>query len=80
MDRKTRSDSDNRRRRSHRRTNFSEDTYAGRYYTDCEDENGYFETNLSLESGGNYIMVNYEDFTGIIELYSEYEGAEVSKS
>ena len=37
------------------------------------DEDGNFETNLSLDNGGNYIMVNYEDFTGNIELYSEYE-------
>lgn len=42
------------------------------------DEDGNFETNLSLDNGGNYIMVNYEDFTGNIELYSEYEGAEGS--
>ena len=42
------------------------------------DEDGNFETNLSLDNGGNYIMVNYEDFTGSIELYSEYEGAEGS--
>ena len=42
------------------------------------DEDGNFETNLSLDNGGNYIMVNYEDFTGSIEMYSEYEGAEGS--
>ena len=42
------------------------------------DEDGNFETNLSLDNGGNYIMINYEDFTGTIELYSEYEGAEGS--
>lgn len=35
------------------------------------DEEGTFETTLSLTSGGNYIMVNYEDFSGEIELYSE---------
>lgn len=40
------------------------------------DEDGNFETNLSLDNGGNYIMVNYEDFTGTVELYSEYEEAE----
>lgn len=32
------------------------------------DDNGYFEKELSFESGGNYIMVDYEDFTGSIEL------------
>ena len=42
------------------------------------DEDGNFETNLSLDNGGNYIMINYEDFTGTIELYSEYEEAEGS--
>lgn len=42
------------------------------------DEDGNFETNLSLDNGGNYIMISYEDFTGTIELYSEYEGAEGS--
>ena len=39
------------------------------------DEDGNFEANLSLDNGGNYIMVNYEDYTGSIELDSEYEGA-----
>ncbi len=37
------------------------------------DENGYFETKLSLEYGGNYIMVQYEDFTGTVELRSAYD-------
>lgn len=37
------------------------------------DENGNFETKLSLESGGNYIMVLYEEFTGTVELRSTYE-------
>ncbi len=32
------------------------------------DEDGYFETELKLESGGNYIMVRYEDFMGTVEL------------
>ncbi|MGN8630684.1 hypothetical protein ACTNEW_03635 [Blautia sp. HCP3S3_G3] len=32
------------------------------------DDNGYFEKVLSFESGGNYIMVDYEDFTGSIDL------------
>ena len=32
------------------------------------NENGHFEKEFSFESGGNYIMVDYEDFTGSIEL------------
>ena len=36
-------------------------------------EDGSFETQLSLDSGGNYIMLDYEDFSGDIELNSEYE-------
>lgn len=34
------------------------------------DEEGRFETELRLKSGGNYIMVDYEDFTGTVELIS----------
>lgn len=36
------------------------------------DENGYFETELSMDNGGNYIMVSYEMFEGIVEIVSEY--------
>ena len=36
------------------------------------DSDGAFETTLKLSSGGNYIMVVYEDFTGIIEMNCEY--------
>lgn len=32
------------------------------------DENGYFEKEFSFASGGNYIMVDYEEFTGNIDL------------
>lgn len=32
------------------------------------DENGDFEAEFSFVSGGNYIMVDYEDFTGSIDL------------
>lgn len=32
------------------------------------DENGHFKKEFPFESGGNYIMVDYEDFTGSIEL------------
>lgn len=34
------------------------------------DENGCFETELRFGSGGNYIMVEYEDFSGTVELTS----------
>ncbi len=34
------------------------------------DEEGRFETELRLKSGGNYIMVDYEDFSGTVELNS----------
>lgn len=34
------------------------------------DEDGYFGTELSLESGGNYIMVVYENFYGTVDLTS----------
>lgn len=36
------------------------------------DADGYFETPLKLDNGGNYIMVVYEDFSGSIELACEY--------
>lgn len=32
------------------------------------DESGNFEAELSFVSGGNYIMVDYEEFTGSIDL------------
>lgn len=35
------------------------------------DEDGYFETELKLDSGGNYIMVRYENFIGTVELTSK---------
>ena len=34
------------------------------------DEEGRFETELRLKSGGNYIMVDYEGFSGTVELIS----------
>ena len=37
------------------------------------DENGEFKTDLSMESGGNYIMIDYEEFQGSVELISEYK-------
>ena len=36
------------------------------------NSDGTFETTLKLSSGGNYIMVVYEDFTGSIEMNCEY--------
>ena len=36
------------------------------------DADGYFETTLKLDNGGNYIMVIYEDFSGVVEMNSEY--------
>ena len=33
---------------------------------------GYFETTLKLDNGGNYIMVIYEDFSGTMEMTCEY--------
>ncbi len=38
------------------------------------DKNGFFETKLSLKSGGNYIMLQYKDFEGTVELESKYTG------
>lgn len=35
------------------------------------DGNGYFETTLKLDNGGNYIMVVYEDFSGKVEMTCE---------
>lgn len=36
------------------------------------DDNDHFETTLKLESGGNYIMVVYEDFSGKVEMTCKY--------
>ena len=36
------------------------------------DADGHFETALKLDNGGNYIMVIYEDFSGVVEMNSEY--------
>lgn len=36
------------------------------------DADGYFEITLKLNNGGNYIMVVYEDFSGTVEMNSEY--------
>ena len=43
------------------------------------DQDGSFETKLSLESGGNYIMISYEDFQGSVALISEYEAGASQK-
>lgn len=36
------------------------------------DADGYFETTLKLNNGGNYIMVIYEDFSGMLKMTCEY--------
>ena len=36
------------------------------------DADGYIETTLKLNNGGNYIMVIYEDFSGTMEMTCEY--------
>lgn len=36
------------------------------------DEAGNFETELHLKSGGNYIIIDYSDFSGSIEMCCEY--------
>lgn len=36
------------------------------------DEVGKFETELHLKSGGNYIIIDYSDFSGSIEMCCEY--------
>lgn len=36
------------------------------------DEKGNFETILDMTSGGNYIMIDYKNFSGSVELISEY--------
>lgn len=36
------------------------------------DETGNYETKLHLKSGGNYIMIDYSDFSGSVEMFCEY--------
>ena len=36
------------------------------------DSDGHFDTELNILSGGNYIMINYSDFAGSVELHSKY--------
>lgn len=36
------------------------------------DEAGNFETELHLKSGGNYIMIDYSDFIGSVEMFCAY--------
>lgn len=40
-------------------------------YIDLDDA-GTFDQTLDFSGGGNYIMIDYDDFTGYIELVSEY--------
>jgi len=37
------------------------------------DSSGRFDTVLDLESGGNYIMVDYDHFCGKVEMTCEYD-------
>ena len=39
------------------------------------DSDGCFDTELNILSGGNYIMVNYSDFAGSVELHSKYDAS-----
>lgn len=36
------------------------------------DEAGNYEIELHLKSGGNYIMIDYSDFSGSVEMLCEY--------
>lgn len=36
------------------------------------DENGIFEKTFDFDSGGNYAMIIYNNFTGTVEMTSEY--------
>lgn len=40
------------------------------------DENGNFHALLEMSSGGNYIMLDYENFEGTVKLYANYEEAQ----
>ena len=42
-------------------------------------KDGSFETTISCSSGENYIMVDYKNFQGNVELYSEYISDESEK-
>ena len=37
------------------------------------DGDGSFEKELDFQGGGNYIMIDYENFTGIVDLTAEYK-------
>lgn len=39
------------------------------------DEDGYFETELHLNAGGNYIMVSYDNFVGTVDMTVRYAGS-----
>lgn len=36
------------------------------------DPDGTFETELHMRSGGNYVMIDYTDFVGTVEMTCEY--------
>ena len=37
------------------------------------DGDGNLEKELDFQGGGNYIMIDYENFTGIVDLTAEYK-------
>ena len=39
------------------------------------DSDGRFDTELSIHSGGNYIMIDYSDFAGSVELLCKYDAS-----
>lgn len=39
------------------------------------DEDGFFDETLLFDGGGNYVMVEYDDFTGEVHLCAEYVNA-----
>lgn len=43
---------------------------SAKYYH--TDKNGHLELCLTLDSGGSYIMIDYDDFSGKVRLTSEY--------
>ncbi len=37
------------------------------------DGDGNLEKELDFQGGGNYIMIDYDNFTGIVDLTAEYK-------
>lgn len=40
------------------------------------DKDGNFEALLEMNGGGNYIMLDYAQFEGVVKLYADYEEAQ----